>query len=291
MKALLIGFAVVLAIAFSPATAGEGMVNCPEEGEWAISVWAGKDGANAEEALSTCGVEIAYALVDGGFTSNIRTLDNLDAVLALGGTGAVVTEPEVIYGRQHSDALPTLADNINHEGALTVEIDHYGAADVLYGPYGPEEVIEMGDGDVLAVFHIGDTHPIPQPLDRFCVYWGGKSLGEGDPDNDGCYDLPPACTDFPRAEMPDDCLHGDGHEYEISIYVGGDGSYGVEFSVERRDVYVPFGAVPFNKDCPISTWFKEMNEKPYCPGYPDATFGEFLCADPEYPGQMCSVRD
>ncbi|UCH87068.1 MAG: hypothetical protein JSU97_01315, partial [Dehalococcoidia bacterium] len=47
---------LVWAAATSPSEAQQGtMHNCPQPGKWAITVWDGDDGTDAEQALVTCG--------------------------------------------------------------------------------------------------------------------------------------------------------------------------------------------------------------------------------------------
>jgi DMSO/TMAO reductase YedYZ molybdopterin-dependent catalytic subunit len=79
--------------------------NCPHAGKWAISVWEGPDGTDTGQALATCGavpVLAAYYLdpetqtwqrwfPDHSALSTLRTLDNMQGVIALGGTEAPAT--------------------------------------------------------------------------------------------------------------------------------------------------------------------------------------------------------
>jgi hypothetical protein len=94
------GLAWTLAAGSSEAQQGT-MHNCPSSGKWSIAVWEGDDGAGVDEALATCTEEVAaaYALdPDTGqwsrwFTgkldvSNLSSVDNMEGVLALGGTTA-----------------------------------------------------------------------------------------------------------------------------------------------------------------------------------------------------------
>jgi len=81
------------------------MHNCPQPGKWAISVWDGDDGTEAEQALGTCGagaVMAAYDLdpqtqawshwfLDRPEISTLSTLDNWQGVIALGGAEAPET--------------------------------------------------------------------------------------------------------------------------------------------------------------------------------------------------------
>jgi hypothetical protein len=75
MGAITIAFAVALALglvalAWAVGTASSEaqdnkLRNCPEPGKWSIAVWDGDDGADADQALATCGkgaVVAAYSL-------------------------------------------------------------------------------------------------------------------------------------------------------------------------------------------------------------------------------------
>jgi len=89
-----------------PPAAGQ-MQNCPQPGRWAISVWDGPDGTETGQALATCGagaVDVAYYLdpQTGGWSrwfagqpgvSTLSTLDNMQGVLALGGTAVPTPTP------------------------------------------------------------------------------------------------------------------------------------------------------------------------------------------------------
>lgn len=81
------------------------MHNCPQPSRWAIAVWDGDDGTDAGEAFATCGegvVMAAYDLdpqtqawsswfVDRPEISTLSTLNNMQAVIALGGAEGPVT--------------------------------------------------------------------------------------------------------------------------------------------------------------------------------------------------------
>jgi len=88
-----------------PASAGtsaqrDTMQDCPLPGKWAISVWSGQNGTDAEQALATCGlpgVAVAYYLdpetqgwlrwfADKPEVSNLPPLDDRQGVLVLGST-------------------------------------------------------------------------------------------------------------------------------------------------------------------------------------------------------------
>ena len=76
----------------------EQMHNCPQAGNWAISVWDGADGADTGEALAACGpgaVDFAYYIDPGtqqwlryfvgrAEISNLLTLDDMQGVIAHG---------------------------------------------------------------------------------------------------------------------------------------------------------------------------------------------------------------
>ena len=83
----------------------DAMQNCPLQGRWAISVWDGADGTDAEQAFDTCGEGAVIAAYDldpqtqdwlrwfagRPLVSNLTTLDNMQGVLALGGAEAPPT--------------------------------------------------------------------------------------------------------------------------------------------------------------------------------------------------------
>ena len=86
----------------SPSEAQQGaMHSCPQAGRWAIPVWDGDDGADAEQAFATCGegaVIAAYHLDPQAQAwsrwfygqpglSTVSTLDNMQGVIALGAVG------------------------------------------------------------------------------------------------------------------------------------------------------------------------------------------------------------
>ncbi len=83
----------------------DAMQNCPQPDKWAISVWSGDDGTDAEQAFATCGeggVTVAYSIdpdtrvwsrwfAGRPQISTLSTVDNLQGVIALGGAEAAVT--------------------------------------------------------------------------------------------------------------------------------------------------------------------------------------------------------
>lgn len=80
----------------------DSMHNCPQAGNWAISVWSGDDGTDTGEALAACGpgaVDFAYYIdpdtqqwlryfVGRAEISNLLTLDDMQGVIAHGPVGA-----------------------------------------------------------------------------------------------------------------------------------------------------------------------------------------------------------
>jgi len=88
-----------------PGIVEQGAINnCPRSGKWAISVWEGPDGTETGPALATCanGVAAAYYIEPdtqmwlGWFAgrpgiSNLAALDDMQAVIALGGAEAAPT--------------------------------------------------------------------------------------------------------------------------------------------------------------------------------------------------------
>jgi len=126
-----------LAGAHAPAQPSSGseaqqdaMLNCPQPGKWAISVWSGQDDADAEQAFATCGegaMAAAYHIdpdtqmwsrwfAGRPEVSNVDTLDRLQGVLALGGTNAPAAPPS------GPSAKPYLMDNCPQLGKWAIAI-------------------------------------------------------------------------------------------------------------------------------------------------------------------------
>jgi hypothetical protein len=95
--------ALAWATGIGSSEADEGtMQNCPQAGKWAISVWSGDDGTDADDALATCdasGVAVAYSIdpdtqqwsrwfADRPEISTLATLDDMQGVMALGAAAA-----------------------------------------------------------------------------------------------------------------------------------------------------------------------------------------------------------
>ncbi|GAJ12674.1 unnamed protein product, partial [marine sediment metagenome] len=81
------------------------MQNCPLQGRWAVSVWSGQDGTDAEQALETCEavtVDVAYYIDPDTQSwlryfrgrpeiSNLSTLNDLQGLIVLGSAEAPAT--------------------------------------------------------------------------------------------------------------------------------------------------------------------------------------------------------
>ena len=81
------------------------MHNCPQPSRWAVAVWGGDDGTDADQAFATCGEDAVVAAYDldpqtQGWSrwfadqpdiSTLSTLDKWQGVIALGGAEAPVT--------------------------------------------------------------------------------------------------------------------------------------------------------------------------------------------------------
>ncbi len=97
--------AVLTGVTTSSGEQSGKMSTCPLAGKWAFSTWQGPDATAVEQALGTCGTDAVDAAywVDpqtqtwlryfGGRPeiSNLTSIDNMQAVLALGSTNAPAT--------------------------------------------------------------------------------------------------------------------------------------------------------------------------------------------------------
>lgn len=102
--AAVVGLAVFAIAATTSGFPGD-LHNCPQEGKWAISVWKGIRGTDADEAFASCGegaVAAAYHLDPDSQgwlrwfpgqldVSNLASLDRWQGVFTLGGIQAVTT--------------------------------------------------------------------------------------------------------------------------------------------------------------------------------------------------------
>jgi hypothetical protein len=135
LKAALAVAVVALAWAAVPGSVAiqQGtMHNCPQPGRWAISVWEGEDAADASMALANCGagvVDVAYSLdpQTGGWLrwfaarpelNNLYTLNNMQGVLALGGSGTPATPAPSPTATPMPTVTPTPTGSIIFRGQV-----------------------------------------------------------------------------------------------------------------------------------------------------------------------------
>jgi hypothetical protein len=130
--------ALLWATGISSSQAQQGaMHNCPQAGKWAISVWSGDDGTDAQEAFATCeAVPVAAAYtIDSGTqqwsrwfaahpdpdVSNLRTLTNMQGVIALGAAGAPSTAPTPVamFTSWHEIDVGSIWHSLGEEDTLT----------------------------------------------------------------------------------------------------------------------------------------------------------------------------
>jgi len=151
------------------------MHNCPQPGKWAIAVWGGDDGTDADQALATCGegaVVAAYSIdpqtqawsrwfVDQPGISTLSTLNKWQGVLALGSfepTPPVTPIPS---------STPALAFNVYFIDVGQGDATLIEAGDTAILVDGGDGSVEAQDSleDFLQAWHIQDidlmvaTHP------------------------------------------------------------------------------------------------------------------------------------
>lgn len=99
------------------------MHNCPQPNRWAVAVWGGDDGTDADQAFATCGegaVVAAYDLdpqtqgwsrwfTDQPAISTLSTLDKWQGVIALGGAEVPASPTPAPSPSASPTPTPTLA--------------------------------------------------------------------------------------------------------------------------------------------------------------------------------------
>jgi competence protein ComEC len=169
---LALGLAI-LALTLGPASseAQQGtMHGCPQPSKWSLAVWSGSDGVPTDDALARCGITVdaAYWLdpqTQGWLRyfralpelTSLDTLDNLQGVLALGGTAISPTATPSPSPTATPSPSPT-------PEALTVHFIDVGQGDAI--------LIDRGETDILV-----DGGPTSASV---LAYLQGQSLGDID---------------------------------------------------------------------------------------------------------------
>lgn len=275
LTAVVVGAALLIGAALSSSGGGnadEGtMVNCPGEGQWAISVWTGNT-VDAGDALATCdNVVAAYTLNDDstwshlleGIPEEFNTLDklsNLDGVITLGGPATPpVPEPTNV------SLFGTLPDDCSGL-AMAVRSGGDGQSQARTGLH--TEPLQIIAGTATK------TWTQAAVVVEACLYCDGEFL---------------QCADFPE-------VGGINHRYTVGVVVTGD-DYEI---LPRQHEYMTFDCgkrpdgtifvcrgyagskIPFNPSCPVRwEWHDDTGQ--ICPGYPDAEFKARLCNPGETP--------
>jgi hypothetical protein len=154
---------VALAVGPGPSEAQQDAVHdCPQPGKWAISVWAGGDATDAEEAFATCGegaVAAAYYMdpQTQGWSrwfagrpemSTLEMLDNMQGVIALGGSTAAAGEIRATNSvRANQDAEQM--HNCPQAGKWAISV--WGGAD---GTDAAQALATCGQGAVAAAYYM-----------------------------------------------------------------------------------------------------------------------------------------
>jgi len=121
-----------------PSEAEQGsLYNCPQAGKWTIAVWDGDDDTDAEHAFATCeAVPVAaaytidsdtqqwsrwFAASRGPDVSNLRTLSNVQGVIALGAVSApgITPTPAATFTSWHEIGVESIWHPLGEEGRLT----------------------------------------------------------------------------------------------------------------------------------------------------------------------------
>ena len=167
---LLVGGVLTLAVAVVTLAVGPGrseaqqeaMQNCPQPGKWAISVWSGQDGTDIDEALDTCGegaVAAAYYIdpQTQGWSrwfagrpemSTLEMLDNMQGIIALGGSTAAAGEIRAANSVRATQAAEQM-HNCPQAGKWAISV--WGGAD---GTDAAQALATCGEPAVAAAYYL-----------------------------------------------------------------------------------------------------------------------------------------
>jgi len=130
------------------------MQDCPQPGKWAISVWSGDDGTDAEQALATCGqgaIAVAYSidpqtqmwsrwLASQPGISNLTVVNNMQGMIAHGAVGA-----------QPSTALIAfVSDRDGNDEIYVINADGTGQTNLTNNPAWDGDYTWSPDGSQIA---------------------------------------------------------------------------------------------------------------------------------------------
>ena len=174
LRLMLLVLAMVLSLFVTPISApaqpqGE-FTNCPLPGKWSIAVWSGSDGVLTDDALATCSgvtVDAAYWLdpqTQGWLRyfralpelTSLDTLDNLQGVLALGGTA--ISPTDTPSPSPTPEALTVHFIDVGQGDAILI---HRGETDILVdgGPTSANVLAYLQGQAVANIDLLVATHP------------------------------------------------------------------------------------------------------------------------------------
>ena len=174
------------------------MYHCPQPGRWAISVWGGPDGTDADQAMETCepaAVDFAYYLdpvtnkwlryFDGRpEISTLLTLDHKEAAMAHAATGApkgFSVSNYSDYGNSWLDVVgEVMNDNVFDAESVWIDATFFDEADNMVATafaYSCLHVLPAG-GD--SPFHI-DLADAPANIARYTLQAYGRPADEPPP--------------------------------------------------------------------------------------------------------------
>jgi len=130
------------------------MHNCPQPGKWAIAVWDGDDGTDAEQAFATCGqgaVAVAYTIdpdtqmwsrwfADRPEISNLTVVKNLQGVMTLGAVGAPSSAARIAF----------VSDRDGNDEIYVMSSDGSGQTNLTNNPGGDLRPAWLPDGSRIA---------------------------------------------------------------------------------------------------------------------------------------------